>query len=299
MKLYRFKTFRTSYYFPQIEKGNSSLYGVYFPFGWVAKCYWWMFRHCFLLRKFNEAKNPDLEFPYSRIMKLLPQKCKASFNMGTPGPEQKISILGIDADGNRFFAKYSEKSKAMALTRNEWQILNNLKGTGLAPSIFDWKEDDSFCFLQTAYVEGTTYKQLRLEKDVVDLAVKVSQRHLFDYKAAEIKLETSLSHGDFTPWNMLVKNGKIRLIDWEMADERELGYDLFTFITQVNMLFSPEKPANYAISENKFFLDFYFKSFGINDWRPYLVAFSERRMKYAKDKDDKLLADRMQQLKTY
>lgn len=219
--------------------------------------------------------------------------------MGTPGPEQKISILGIDAEGNRFFAKYSDNPKAMALTRNEWRILNDQKGTGLAPSVFDWKEDDNFCFLRTSYVEGTTFKHLKLGKDVVDLAVKVSQRHVFNNKPLKVKLQTSLSHGDFTPWNMLVKNDKIRLIDWEMADERELGYDLFTFITQINMLFTPEKPANYAISENKESLDLYFKSFGITDWRPYLVAFSERRMKYAKDKDDKLLADRMQQLKPY
>ena len=65
------------------------------------------------------------------------------------------------------------------------------------------------------------------------------------------------------------------------------------------MLFSPEKSANEAISENREMLDLYFHAFEVNDWRPYLVAFSERRMKYAYDKDDKSLADRMKQLKSF
>lgn len=51
------------------------------------------------------------------------------------------------------------------------------------------------------------------------------------------KIELSFSQGDFTPWNMYERNGKIALYDWEFASfERSRGFDYFHFIIQQGVL---------------------------------------------------------------
>jgi thymidylate kinase len=50
-------------------------------------------------------------------------------------------------------------------------------------------------------------------------------------------IATSLSHGDFTPWNMFVHNGTIAVYDWELAtDANPIGFDAFHFIIQKGIL---------------------------------------------------------------
>ena len=94
MKLYRFKTFRTSYFFPQLDDSRSFLYQLYTPYGSLSKVYWWLFRHFFIVRWLNKFSNVDIVFQYTKILKLLPIGSIVSFNLGTSGEEQKISMLG-------------------------------------------------------------------------------------------------------------------------------------------------------------------------------------------------------------
>jgi aminoglycoside phosphotransferase (APT) family kinase protein len=48
---------------------------------------------------------------------------------------------------------------------------------------------------------------------------------------------TGLVHGDFTPWNLFIKNGELRIYDWELSDAGcPLGYDAFHFIFQQAIL---------------------------------------------------------------
>lgn len=238
----------------------------------------------------------DEEFPYSRLLPMLPVESKVSFCMGTIGPEQKMSMLGIDVKGNRFFAKFSQRPAAMALTRNEAKVLGELQGKSIAPSLIDYKVESDFCFLLTAYVEGETLKTLELSSDVVDLAIKVSEIHLEDSETGVSDFKQALSHGDFTPWNILVKDGCLRLIDWEMAGERPLGYDIFTYITQINMLFRPNVPVVSEINNYKGQIIRYFEKFGIRDWRRYIEAFAMSRAFYAQKKGDKVLEKKMNEL---
>jgi thymidylate kinase len=50
-------------------------------------------------------------------------------------------------------------------------------------------------------------------------------------------VETVYSHGDFTPWNMYEKNGKLHIYDWELHQLlMPLGFDAFHFIIQKGIL---------------------------------------------------------------
>lgn len=291
MNLYRFKTFRTSYFFPQLNDSRSFLYRLYSPFGKISRIYWWLFRQFYLVRWLNKVSDIDSVFPYTKIMGLMPSGSRVSFNMGTPSDEQKISMLGEEADGKRFFAKYSQKPRAIELTKNEIEILKDLEGTGLAPEVYDHLIADDFCFFRSSYVDGRNNSSLQLNNAIVDIAIKISKTH-FHQDNCKGRLMTGLSHGDFTPWNMLILDGQIRLIDWEYAGIKTLGYDLFTFITQVCDLFNHGKSFKDAVTENAQYLNKYFYSYGIMDWSPYLVSFANSKIEYESNRGYSSIAEK-------
>lgn len=286
MILHRFHTFRTDYYFPSPVKGGAFLFGLYHPYNQnpirlaAIRLYWWLFRHCSLVRRRFAVENADDEFSYTQIMRLCPKGSVVSFNMGTPGPEQKISMLGMKPNGTHFFAKYSTKPAAMALSRNEIKVLKELKGKGLAPELKESVDSESFVFFITSCVDGVNPKNVALDNNILSLTECISS---INVKSGN--LVTCLSHGDFTPWNIIIDgDGEYRLIDWEMAAERELGYDLFTYITHVGALLSPDTAMMQMIEDNKLYVDRYFANFGINDWMPYLKAYGKRRIEYETSK---------------
>lgn len=286
MTLYKFKTFRTSYYFPAYSKKYEILYSLYAPLGRriISKWAWWAFKHVKPFRWLMYCKNPDREFPYSKIMALCPKECVVSFNMGTPGEEQKISMLGLDADGNRFFAKYSVSRVARQLSVNEIQVLKTLGGQGISPELFKSHVSDEAIFFTTSCVDGKNPTDKTLNSDVWGLLKMLSEHHLPTDRNFN-GLKTCLSHGDFTPWNMMVENGKYRLIDWEMAAERPLGFDIFTYTLRQEIL-TLEKSASEIVEAHKAEYDRYFATFGIESWTPYLIWYAKELMeKYEQLKD--------------
>lgn len=277
MTLYLFKTFRTSYFFPRMTKELEYMYGLYPTYGGaLSRIYWWLFRRCALVRMLNACDGEKAGFPYSRIVSLEGKGSLMAFNLGTPGKEQKISILGFTkAEGKKFFAKYSEKKAAMELTKNEIAVYKLLENTGLTPTLFDAKVSENFVWMKTSCVDGSHSPTMELTQEIVDLALVLSQYHLPNEALDEKVLQTCLSHGDFCPWNMLINDGQIKLIDWEMAAERPLGYDIFKYVCQCSRLFHPDKTYSSAIEENKALIDLYFSKLGIKNWEKYYDYFSK------------------------
>lgn len=294
MKLYRFKTFRTSYYFPKMTNELRYMYGLYAAYGGkLSKIYWWLFRHCSVVRELNMVDTTNVPFPYKRIVELNGKECLMAFNMGTPGVELKISILGYE-DGTPFFAKYSEKLAARQLTKNEVMIYRMLDKTGLTPVLLGSYEGEDCCWLKAEYVKGDHPDARALTDDIVDLALSLASYHLGNASKGELK--TCLSHGDFCPWNMLVSDGKIRLIDWEVAKERPLGFDLFTFICQVSALFEPERLLMDVIKEKEPSIKWYFSSLRVSDYKPYLHAFAKEKTEYEAGKGNEPLYKKYKEL---
>lgn len=279
--LYRFRTFRTSYFFPKRIKETEFLYGIYHAYGGkLSKIYWWLFQHCGIVRFANRVPNPNKYFPYRQVVGLCPPGSVLSLNMGTPGVEQKMSMLGLAPDGTRFFAKYSIKPKTLLMSKNEINVLEALNGTGLAPDLLDFKVEDDYVFFRTSYVNGVSLASVSLSDKITDLAIELSKYHLKEKNNTELKY--CLSHGDFTPWNVMVVNGEYRLIDWELADERPLGYDLFLYISH----FNDDSQLLDAYLNARHHIDRYFTTHGICDWSPYLYAFAQLKAKYENEKGE-------------
>lgn len=298
MKYYRFKTFTTSYYFPHLDSSLQYMYGLYSPYGGrLSKIYWWLFQHSSVVRSLTSVNEKDLEFPYSKIKASDGNDTLMSFNMGSPGVEQKTSILGYDKTLDiPFFAKFSEKPRAKKLTKNEIRIYRMLDGTGLTPKLLQAVDTDDYVYLKAEFIKGSRPKSRKMTDEVLQLCLPLSKYHLTDKNVDENGLKMSLSHGDFCPWNVLVSEGSIRLIDWELAADRTLGYDLFTYICQVAILFEPEKQLLLAIDDNMRFVKEYFYSFGITDYKPYLKAFAMQKWEYEVGKGNSRLSEKYKEL---
>lgn len=276
MKLYRFKTFTTSYYFPDVPKGKKWLYGLYSAYGGkISRLYWLLFRKISFVRWLNAVDTQKVSFPYSEICKMVGGNALMSFNMGSPGPLQKISIIGYDkTTKKKFFAKYSQKPKAIELTRNEIQIYKLLAGSSLVPLLYDSEVTNQYAFLKAEYVDGKRPRQFFFYEETFKLCMKLKEFRLSDAVLSKDNLILSLSHGDFCPWNMLEEGNNIRLIDWEQAKDRPLGFDLFTYIAQVTNLLTPEITLVQAIENHKNYIERFFNSCGVSNWMPYLKAFA-------------------------
>lgn len=297
MKYYRFQTFTTSYFFPKLNNRQQYMYGLYSPYGGrLSRWYWNLFKKCGGVRKLTSVDDKDLPFPYREIMDADGTDCLMAFNMGSPGIEQKISILGYDSQsGQPFFAKYSQKPVAMKLTENEIKVYQLLSDTGLAPQLLASRIDEGFAYLKAEYVPGKRPESRSLTEDIVKLCISLASHHINESKEFN-GLRHSLSHGDFCPWNMLCKNGQIRLIDWELADERPLGYDLFTYICNVSAIFEPETALIVQIDKNMNHVKSYFSRFDIEDCLPYLRSFAKLKYEYESSKGNSRLAGPYHQL---
>lgn len=264
------------------------MFGLYHAFNkspvrrCAIKIYWWLFRNSRLVRGRFLVPAPDNEFPFSRIMGMMPKGSVVSFNLGTPGPEQKISMLGLDGAGKHFFAKYSDKVTAMELSRNEVKALNCLKNTGLAPELLEYRDEKDFVFFRTSCVAGSHPENIELNGSIFNLLLSINDNNVKDGD-----LKTCLCHGDFTPWNTMVcADGSCRMIDWELSSEYEVGYDLFTYIIHAGTLLRPDISARDLIDANKKYVDAYFSHYGISDSTPYLKAYARRRIAYDRGKGE-------------
>lgn len=282
MQYYRFKTFTTSYYFPKLSKEKEYMYGLYSSYGGkLSKLYWQLFKKYSFVRSLTSINEKKLPFPYPTIKKCLGDDLLLAFNMGSPGVEQKISILGYDYKKKvPFFAKFSQKEIAKRLTKNEINIYTILKGTKLTPNLLSYQITENYVCMKAEYIKGERPKEKDINSEIVQLCILLKNFHLSGSIRGNNSLETCLSHGDFCPWNILVSDKEMRLIDWELAKDRPLGYDLFTYICQIAILFKPESNLLQVIDNNIKFIKEYFDYCGIKNYIPYLKAFAKEKSDY-------------------
>ena len=286
MKLYRFRTYTASYYFPKTTKETKFLYGLYSPFGGLlSKVYWFLFKNVSIVRCLSVVDTENVCFPYKTIMDIDGTNSVLSFNMGSPGIEQKISILGWNKNEKLpFFAKYSQKPRAIELTKNEINVYKLLSTTGLVPRLLKEEIGNGYAFIKTEYIRGKRPERLDLTKEIVQLSLLLKDYHLTNKYIDGNGLKLALSHGDFCPWNMLEYKGELTLIDWELAADRALGHDIFTYIVQTSLLLYPNKSLKKAINEYEDMIKKYFYLSDVENYQPYLYEFIRERIAYERSK---------------
>lgn len=128
-----------------------------------------------------------------------------------------IQLSDITCNGKR--TKRIEIAHLKALTEM------NFRGHNLI-QIKDWKLFNELKF---------DFNQITDERIPKNMLRKISM--LLDDVSQDDYINTSLSHGDFTSWNMFESKDKISLYDWELfAYDRPTGFDYFHFIIQQGIL---------------------------------------------------------------
>ena len=288
MKYYKLKTYNTSYYFPKISRKTEFMYNLFFPYSLKAKIYWFLWKNTILKYQYQVNLSEEVEV-VRLIEKIDGGNSIMSYCLGTPGIEQKISILGYDKNTKKpFFAKFSQNEAAMSLTLNEIKILGELKDTGIVPILYKEQVAPDSVFVKTEYISGKKLECIEIDNTIIELLCNINSIKI-SYNCDKTNLQTSLSHGDFCPWNILKTKNKLRLIDWEMAKNRPLGYDLFTYICQSNFLMRPNYKIEQIFNDNKPYIDLYFSHFKIHDYKGYLCWFAGKKIEYEKTKNGDLL----------
>ncbi len=273
------------------------MFGLYSAYGGILpKIYWWLFRNFSIIRWLTVVDEKAIPVSCRKIKEFERGNLMA-FNMGSPSIEQKISILGYDNRLNKpFFAKFSEKECAKELTKNEIEIYGLLAQTNLTPKLISYKVDDHFVYMKTEYIFGIRPKHIYLTDEIINFALSLTKFHLSEVYENNDGLKMSLSHGDFCPWNILEKDGCLNLIDWELAKDRPLGFDIFTYICQVSALLCEGETMLDALRKYEILINRYFTTLGIKDYIPYLKYFIEEKCAYEKKKNNRFLLNKYENL---
>ena len=159
------------------------------------------------------------------------------------------------------------------------------------PKLFDYKVTDDYVFLKTECVEGNHIHE-KVSNDEILKILETLRAYRYDETLKSDGLKTCFSHGDFCPWNMLESEGRLKIIDWEMAGERALGHDLFTYVFQTAFLIRREESLENVMQKNRTLIDSYFESAGVNDWMPYFKNFVLLKIEEFTSKQDAYLLAR-------
>lgn len=286
MKYFYIHPFRPQYFFPKGFKKYAFFLEFFSPYSKVGHISWFLFTRFAFYRVLFSKSNIEEFIPEIAIKQIIGKDAVMAFNRGTIGPEQKITGLGVSKQ-KEFFVKYGQTRIAKRNICNEHNILKQIAHLDNVPKVLDFYSDDYQVLLKTNVLEGKRLNNKPMDKNILDQLILLSKQKVDYSKTTSSNLRTCFSHGDFCPWNMMSNNGEVLLFDWEMAGFYTLGYDLFTYIFQTCFLLNPETPIKNIVVENIKAIEYYFSHFNISDWKSYLKAFTDHKIRLEQLKGDK------------
>jgi len=224
--------------------------------------------------------------PIEHIRKYVTPCSILTFNLGTKGIEQKISILGVERTTNAaFYIKYATSDIACRNVCNEGIVLQQLSHLSFVPKLqLNVHKENQFTLIKTTVLKGEKMKRQRIDQQMLTILFTLSRQKIDSCRNYSSEMRSCFSHGDFCPWNMLVNDGKIEVFDWELAGEYPLGYDLFMYIFQFEFLVNEMNRFDLMLNQNADVIQQYFQHFEIVNWTPYLQEFSMLKYKLESEK---------------
>jgi len=293
-----FNPFSKQYFFPKGFLNYKLFSNFYQPYTLKGKMLWKLWSKSRLLRWVCLEKHPEEMLPILNLQKYLPATSLLAFNRGTLGPEQKTTVLGVDQEtGEQFFIKYAETEISQKNVKNEGLILKQLIALDYVPQLKKFVNTEEYLFIQTSVLTGEKVVSQNINQQLLMILTQLHQLKVESNNQQDTKLKVSFAHGDFCPWNMMLKESKLLLYDWEMAGYYPVGYDLFTYIFQTAFLLFPASDIQEIIKRNNELIVTFFKLIELNDWKKYLLEFVEVKLKIETSKNNKHLTNQYYQLK--
>lgn len=298
MRYFCLHPLKPQYFFPKNFTRHKVFLSFYQPYSLLGRISWWLFRHVSFVRWLLGKKNVESFIPEKEIRDLTRSSAPMAFNTGTPGPEQKITALGFE-NNEYFFLKYARTPLAASNVTNEYHTLRQLEQLDIVPRVLDFKMHNGKVLLKTSVLQGTRTEHSALNEAIIAILHQLADLSVKDANRVNTNLLTCFAHGDFCPWNMMTKDGKIFFYDWEMAGNYPLGYDLYTYIFQTSFLLSPEKSPAEIISMNHDIIHSYFAQFKIDNWLQYLSEFARLKVEFESQKGENGLTNKYRVLYQY
>jgi thiamine kinase-like enzyme len=301
MRYYYFNPFSKQYYFPVGFKNYPIFATFYQPYKNSAKIMWMAWQKSYLFRRVFSTDKPEKMLPIKNIQSYVTPDSILSFNLGTIGIEQKISILGVESITKKaFYIKYATSESACQNVFNEGIVLKQLSELPFVPKLqLSVKKENEFMLIKTTILVGEKMKHHQFDEQMLQILFTLSDQQVESNRKYESTLQCSFAHGDFCPWNMLVSGEDIKLFDWELAGQYPLGYDLFMYIFQYEFLVNETMQFEQMLQGNSDVIKSYFNHFGIIDWLPYLREFADLKLKLESEKRNDDLIESYLQLKEY
>lgn len=269
---------KPQYFFPKGFKNHKVFLSFFIPYSVKGKISYYLFLKFSWYRFLFRKKNIEEFIPEKKIRKIINGEALMVFNTGTEGPNQKITGIGYQKNGKYFFFKYAHSTISKKNLLNEHFILNKLKALDFVPKIQYFHKGDNQFLLKTDLLTGEKLKNISINKLILNCLFELSNQTVIFKNQTNSNLKFTFAHGDFCPWNMMKKNNKILLFDWEMGGNYPLGYDLFTFIFQTSFLLNKKNSIQNIFDKNSKYIKIYFSHFNIKNWEPYLIAFAEGKI---------------------
>lgn len=300
MHYYYFNPFNKQYLFPQGFKKMALFQTFYQPYSFKGKLIWKLWYHLAFTRTWCKVPKPSTIVPLLQLKPYISSSSILAFNRGSSGVEQKTSILGIDeANNTEFFIKYADSEVARNNVNNEGAILQQIEYLDFVPKLKQHVNEAHFTFIATTILKGERVSQQNINEQLLGVLKTLTELNITTTKNATSELKTCFAHGDFCPWNMMLLHQKLQIFDWEMAGTYPLGYDLFTYIFQTSFLLTPQKQLAEIRTTASPLINRYFKTHGIEEWLPYLLAFATIKLALETEKNNHLLMSHYQQLKIH
>jgi len=262
----------------------------------------------FLKLPTSNKQQDTFGFYKKHIDKILNIDSIINISPGTKSKHQKSTIQIIENGIIKYYLKASDKPATIKLSENEYKILNilaNNKGPISTPAAICGEKLSSHYFLiQTApagnysqsdtsfnapqtnallYLYGLGTSELNLTHYISDIARNIFETQplvkkkllntleKLDQYHKNKKIRLALSHGDFTPWNILInKNKELFIFDWEHGNETSpLLFDFFHFHYMIIKLLTHNKPQDINTYLNNLYhkkdLQLFFNYMNINE----------------------------------
>lgn len=229
----------TDFYRPSSFRGQVGRFSL--------RCGLWVFGSKALCRLGSRDPAVDVELApvLDRLAEMLGPKIEFAAWLGAPGEERKFTVGAFAPGSGRplAFAKVSTTSGrgSRGAVERETSVLRALRGTelaGIAPKVLASGEFDGVQILVTEPVPG---RPLPSNAPPDEARIKVSRAlaALPVTILGDSRTDSGfVSHGDFVPWNCIVSaDGTLRLVDWEFAGVRPVGWDLCHHEVQRHCLF--------------------------------------------------------------
>ena len=275
---------RKEYFFSESLMEKSRMVDfLYSPFSLSTKLFWNLLLNSNLFRFFFKCSQNSLPSSIQKILKFLDSNdAKFQIKRGTEGPDQKTTLIKYSNQGITFF-KIGNTARGIELIENEFATLKELNGEFNAPRILNFYFNEGFQFMETDYIIAPKVKSTTLKESVFLYILSIAS-HYINFDENIIK---SFNHGDCCPWNLLQKNeSSFVLIDWELAGEYVLGYDLFTYIFQTPFLLNPNKSNADILKDNIIWIQRFFDYFDVKDLKQYIKVFVITKIEYESKKGE-------------